>query len=303
NYISYRAIKIAKKYSKKVFLTAHDVSLINPGKIFIKNKNHIPRVSFREKLRKEKKRYNPLREIAIKHYLKYVDKIFCVSNSLRELLRINKIKNTTTIYNGINVRKWKISLKEIERFKKKHNLINKKVLIFTGRLIEAKGGDELLKSLGIVDKAFSNWRLLVVGKEWAYTEKLKKIASKLKIKDKIIFTGFLNRKEIKTAYNSADISVFPSLCFETFGMSNLEAMACKKPVVSTCFGGPQEVVEDNKTGYLMDPRESSLMAKKILSLFKNPKKQESFGESGYNRAAKVFSLSKQVKKTIGWYEK
>ena len=309
-HLSYYCFKIAKKYSKAVFLTAHDVMLFNYGKLMPKNDNYFYRVSIWDHIKAAQKRYNPFRNIIIRHYLKYIDKIFAVSNALKKLLEINDIKNTKTIYNGIDISDWQIDKTKVEEFKKKYKLFNKKILIFTARLIEAKGGDELIKALALVNKNFSNFILLVVGRKWAYTEKMEKITEKLGIGDKIVFTDFLKQNQIKTAYNSADISISPSICFESFGMANLEAMACKKPVISSYFGGPKEVVIDPahggagvQTGYLVNPNNVELMAEKILDLLKNPQKAKQFGEAGYRRAKDQFFLSKQLEKTLEYYQK
>ncbi|MDP2946948.1 MAG: glycosyltransferase family 4 protein, partial [Nanoarchaeota archaeon] len=263
---------------------------------------YLYRVGIIDQIKEAKKRYNPFRNIIIRHYLKYVTKIFSVSNSLKELLEINNIRNVETIYNGINLDEWQIDKEKIEKFKEKYNLNDKKVIIFSARLIEAKGGDQLLESLSLVNDRFSDFALLVVGKEWAYTEKMKKIARDFGIENKIIFTGLMEREKLKIAYNSADISVFPSLCFESFGMGNLEAMACKKPVVSSWFGGPKEVVVDKETGYLIDPNNIELMAEKIIELLKDSQKSKTFGEKGYERVRKNFSLEKQVEETLKWYK-
>ena len=290
-YLSYYCFKIAKKYAKAVFLTTHDVMLINYGKLMPKDGRWLYKI----------KTYNPVYNFVIRHYLKYLNKIFAVSDSLKELLEINGIKNIKTIHNGIDLDEWQIKNAEIEDFKKKYNLINKKVIIFSGRLIEAKGGDELIKSLALVKQKFSNFVLLVVGKQWAYTEKMKRLANEFGIGDKIIFTDQLEEAELKSAYHGSDISIFPSLCFETFGMANLEAMVCKKPVISSFFGGPSEVVVDGETGYLVDPNNIEMMADKIIDLLRNPEKARKFGEAGYERAKNYFSLNAQIKETMEWY--
>lgn len=301
-HLSYRCLKIAKKYVRGVFLTTHDVMLFNYGKLMPQNGRYLYRVGIIDQIKEAKKRYNPFRNIIIRHYLKYVTKIFSVSNSLKELLEINNIRNVETIYNGINLNEWQIDKEKIEKFKEKCNLNDKKIIIFSARLIEAKGGDQLMQALALVNKKFPGFLLLVIGKEWAYTEKMKKMSNELSIKEKIIFLGLIDREKLKVVYNSSDISVFPSLCFESFGMGNLEAMACKKPVVSSWFGGPKEVVIDKETGYLIDPNNIELMAEKIIELLKDSKKSKTFGEKGYERVRKNFSLEKQVEETLKRYK-
>jgi len=302
-HISYHCLKIAKKYAKAVFLTAHDTMLFNYEKLMPKNGNCFYRVSIWNQIKTARKRYNPFRNIAIRHYLKYVDKIFAVSNSLKKVLGINGINNVETIYNGIDVDNWKTNSERVKKFKKKYNLQDKKIILFSGRLSEAKGGKVILKAMKKVVKEVNNAILLVVGKKGSYGEEMMNLSKKLGIENKIVFVGFLKEDELKTAYCSINISVSPSLCFETFGMTNLEAMACKKPVISGYFGGPREVVVDKKTGYLIDPNNIKLMAKKIIELLKSPEKANKFRIAGYKRAKKSFSLEKQAKETLMWYKK
>ena len=115
--------------------------------------------------------------------------------------------------------------------------------------------------------------------------------------------GWLHGEELKAAYGAADVVAVPSVCFDSFGRVNIEAMACKKPVVGTCFGGVPEVVQDGVTGYIVNPFNTELMAEKIIDLLKNQEKSEKFGEAGYERAKKYFNLSDRVAQMIGWYQK
>jgi glycosyltransferase involved in cell wall biosynthesis len=241
--------------------------------------------------------------------LKYVNKIFSVSNTLKELLEINNIKNVETIYNGINVSDWEIDPKSVEAFKKKYNIQNKKIILFGGRLSGAKGGDELLEAVSLIKKDINNIALIVIGKTNTfyvrqYVEKMKNLIKKFGIEENVIFTGWLDGDELRAAYHSMDVFLLPSIWFETFGMGNLEAMVCKKPVISTYFGGPEEVVGTSpQTGYLVNPNNVELMAKKILDLLRNPEKAKNFGEAGYSRAKEHFSLDKQAEETLRWYRK
>lgn len=309
-YLSYHCLRIAKRYAKTVFLTAHDVMLINYGKFFPRDGKDICKISIWNQIKAARKRYNPFRNIIIRHYLKYTDKIFAVSNSLKKLLEINGIKNVETVYNGIDVGGWEIEPEKIKEFKRKYNLESKKILFFGGRLSGAKGGDQLLEALALIKKEMRDVVLLVGGKRNKYLEKMEKLVKKLGLEKNVIFIGWLKTDDLKTVYHASDVCVAPSICFETFAMTNLEAMACKKPVVSSYFGGPKEVVVDPakggagiQTGYLIDPYNIELMAEKIIDLLKNPQKAKKFGDAGYQRARKHFSLSRQVDETLKWYRK
>lgn len=313
-YFSYYSLKIAKKYAKAVFLTTHDVMLIHYGKLMPQKGKDIYRISVWDQIKAAKKRYNPFRNIIARHYLKYVDKIFAVSKSLKNVLEINGIKNIETIYNGIDVNDWKINKKEVNKFKRKYNLQNKKVIFFSVRLSGAKGRDVILKTMVPIIKEVENVVLVIAGKVDAFSKKAidpikADLIKKFNVKKHIIFTGWLEGAELKSAYYGADVCVVPSICFDSFPTANLEAMAVKKPIVGTCFGGTSEIVLDPaqggagaQTGYIVNPNNIEWMSEKIIDLLKNPEKAKKFGKSGYERVKKEFSLDKQVKKTLKWYK-
>lgn len=308
-YLSYYCLKIAKKYSKAVFLTAHDEMLFHYGKLteFINPDNlSIPktfnyRITPWQQIKRFKKRYNPFRNIVIRHYLKYVDKIFAVSYTLKDALNQNKIGNVEVIHNGIDANQWQIDSKKIEGFKKKHNLFDKKIVFFAGRLSALKGGNSIIKTMKIVASRVPEAVLLIVGRKDSYARKMLDLAKEGNLP--LIFTGWIEGDELKSAYHSSNVVVTPSIYLDPFNLINIEAMACRKPVVGTCFGGTPEIVQDGKTGYIVNPLDIETTAEKIIDLLKNTLRAERFGQSGYERVKKKFSLKKQTEETLKWYEK
>jgi glycosyltransferase involved in cell wall biosynthesis len=300
-YISYHCFKIAQKYSKAVFLTTHDAMLFNYGKLMPKGGNCVYKVGIKDKVRQARKKYNPFRDILIRHYLKYIDKIFSVSDSLKEVLEVNGIKNVATVHNGIDVNDWEFNQKKTEQFKEKYKIKNKKVILFCGRLSGAKGGEVFLRALEVIVKNEPDALLLVAGLKNTYTQEMMKLANELKVQDAIRFTGWLDRAEMITAYQAADVVVVPSVCLDCFPTINLEAMASQRPVVGTCFGGTPEVVVDNETGYIVNPLNIPLLAEKIVDLLQNPDKAKRFGLKGYQRVKNKFSLDGQVENILEWY--
>ncbi len=307
-HLSYYVLKLAKNSGAKVFLTAHDAMLFHYGKLveFIDPKNpscnvKSYRVSAWQQLRVYKKRYNPFRNLVIRHYLGYVDKIFAVSNELKKALGQNGIGNVETIYNGIDVSEWSIDELLINEFRGKYNLQNKKIILFGGRLSKFKGAEQIILSVSKVVEEIPNVLLLILGKKDNYVNEIFKLAKKRGLEENIIFTEWLSGEKLKAAYWSSDIIATPSICFDSFPTINLEAMACKKPVISTCFGGAKEIIKDGVTGYIVNPYDVNLMAEKIIDLLKNPQKAKQFGEAGYERVKKFFGLDMQVEKIISWY--
>ncbi len=298
--LSYQCLKISKKTGAKVFLVAHDVQLFNYGKLInfpILDKLAVPqkfsyKVSWLGRLRQAKKRYNPFRNLIIRYYLHYVDKIICVSWALKQALSDNGIKNTVVIHNGINQNDWNLNAESLIRFKKKFNLQNRQVIFFGGRLSGAKGAELLVRTMPEIIKKNPKAVLLIAGKINDYTEKLLRIASDLKISQNIIFVGWLDFEEMKLAYFSADVCVTPSFCFDSFPTANLEAMAASRPVIATCFGGSSEQIIQGKTGFIINPYSPAMLIEKINTLLSNQKMAEEMGQLGREYLEKEFSIKK-----------
>ncbi|MDO8589680.1 MAG: glycosyltransferase family 4 protein [bacterium] len=303
-YLSYHTLVIAKRFSKVVVLTAHDVMSFNYGKLHTKRylENFDAHTTWFDHLKQARKRWNPLRNLFIRKYLKHADKIFAVSGALKKALEQNGIVNVEVMYFGADVNLWRTSGEEVAQFREKYNLTNKKVILFGGRLSEAKGGGKALEVMAELEKEVDNVVLLVAGKMEGYAASMKEAADKLGIGGRLIFTGWIERDEIKSAYACADLVLVPSIIFDSFPRIVLEAMACAKPVVGTCYGGAPEIIEDGITGYVVNPFHTKEVAEKMLDLINHPEKAERFGKAGLDRIKTNFNLNVQIAKLIAIYE-
>lgn len=104
----------------------------------------------------------------------------------------------------------------------------------------------------------------------------------LNISNNITFHGPILHEQLVKFYQEADVFVQPSFS-EALGMGIIEAMACQLPVVATKVGGIPEVVEDGKTGILVEPGESRALANAILELLSNEELRRKMGEIGRKR--------------------
>jgi starch synthase len=123
----------------------------------------------------------------------------------------------------------------------------------------------------------------------------------------------VTRAEAIQLYSNARVFCCPSV-YEPFGIINLEAMACKAPVVASATGGIKEVVVDGKTGYLVpfdadpvtgfprDPEQFARgLAARIDGLLDNEAKCRQFGEAGRRRVEETFSWTAIAEQTIALY--
>ena len=296
-WLSYHCLKIAKKYSRAVFLTAHDTMLYSCGKTANSGK-----ITWWDLVKQAKKRYNPFRNIIIRYYLRYVDKIFAVSQELEKSLKENKINNVALIYNGIDVLDWMVEPQEIEEFKKRYNLGKRPVIFFGGRLSYLKGAEQAVKVLAEIKKEIPDVILLAVGTDISLGG-VGKLIEKLYLKENVVFTGWLTRDDMRSAYHSANLVTVLDIYFCAAPIILVEAPACKKPVVGSCIAYASENIVDGVTGYVINPLDINQTSEKIIDLLKNLGKAKQFGEAGYLMVQEHFSLESQVRQTLAFYQK
>lgn len=292
SYLSYHALKIASRSGARVFLTAHDTMLFDYGKSLTTEK-----VRAITSLRSYRFRFNPLRNWCIRYYMRYVTGLVAVSRALQEALINNGFKNVGVIHNGIDVNLW-TKPDRIDEYKKELG-IGEHAILFGGRLSGPKGARKLVEALSLIIKTIPDAQLLVIGKKDSYAEKMLAYAQELDVGKNVLFTGWLTGEQVRRAYYSAAVVAVPSLYVDPFPTMNLEAMACRKSVVATCLGGSREIVVDGETGYVVNPHTVQVMAEKLANLLTNKATCTQFGESGYTRVVKDFSLVEQAQK----YEK
>ncbi len=116
-------------------------------------------------------------------------------------------------------------------------------VISAGRLIKIKGFDLAIKAFKVFSDKVHNVKLSIIG-EGSELIKLKDLASNLKIKDKVIFEGWMSRKELFREMSDCDVFLFASLR-DGGGAVVVEAMAAGKPVVCFDLGGPGFHVDEN----------------------------------------------------------
>jgi len=137
------------------------------------------------------------------------------------------------------------STKEIMRFKKKHGLIGRPTILYVGRIHESKGLQYVVEAIKDI-----NCNLLLIGKDVGYKQTLMDKATLLGIKDKLIFAGILDDKNLKIAYRSSDIFTLFSE-WEGFGIVAIEAMASKLPVIVSDRGSLPYLIKNNQNGLIV----------------------------------------------------
>ncbi len=175
---------------------------------------------------------------------------------------------------------------------------------FVGRVHPEKGIEYLIRAVRGVVKVVPEVKFLIVGgtdpTEKEYQERMRDLSTELDLADKILFLGY--RKEVVKIIAALDILVLPSLR-EPFGLVSLEAMAMKKPVVTTNTGGSPEVIIDGKTGLLVSPRDSCALSSAIIKLLKDKELAKRMGAAGRKRVMNFFSVESTIFSVQEMYNK
>jgi glycosyltransferase involved in cell wall biosynthesis len=123
--------------------------------------------------------------------------------------------------------------------------------------------------------------------------RLHKIVRSYKIEKEVKFLGFV--KNIKSFNQSIDIFLLTSL-WEGFGYVIVEAMAEEKPVIAFDIRSSAEIIDQGKTGFLVEKGNVEDLAEKVNILAKNEKLRKTFGKNGRRKVEKVFTLNQALKK-------
>lgn len=139
---------------------------------------------------------------------------------------------------------------------------DKKIILTVGNLEPVKGQRYLVEAVQRIIRERKNILCVIVGAGKVRTALERQIRS-LGLEDYILLAGGKPHDEIPLWMNACDLFVLPSLR-ESFGVVQIEAMACGKPVVATRNGGSEEVVISDKYGLLVEPADPEDLAEKIL---------------------------------------
>ncbi|NWF55786.1 MAG: glycosyltransferase family 4 protein [Syntrophaceae bacterium] len=139
-----------------------------------------------------------------------------------------------------------------------------------------KGHQFLLEATPEIIRAIPEARLLLAG-EGPQEKNIREKIEKLRLEKAVILAGC--REDVPRVLNTLDVFVFPSLQ-EALGTAVLEALAMRRAVVASRVGGIPEIIEDGKTGFLVEPENFSGVAEKVIHLLKNPELRRLMGDRG-----------------------
>jgi len=170
--------------------------------------------------------------------------------------------------------------------------------IGVGRLIYYKGFEYAVEAMKAVDG-----HLLLVG-DGPLRGELEAQARRLGVERKVHFLGEIHNQELTPYYRASDVFVLPSIArSEAFGIVQLEAMACEKPVINTALdSGVPFASRHGESGLTVPPRNAEALAAALRELFGNPSKARALGQGGRRRVERDFSQEVMAERMLALYE-
>ncbi len=228
-----------------------------------------------------------------------MDKIVAVSDAIRQQLiaeRGIEPDKAVTIHYGIDLKKYTV-IKNLTR--KVLGLKESDIVLGTvARFTDQKGHKYLIAAAPHIIARFPNVHFVFVG-DGPNRQMMEGQIRDLGLTDHFHLLGF--RTDVVDLLNLFDVFVLPSL-YEGLPNVVLEAMACHNPVIATGVDGTVEAVEDGITGYIIPPKDSDALARKIVDLLASHTRMTEMGKAGRKRVEQHFSLEKQIREFNELYE-
>ncbi|MBF0571956.1 MAG: glycosyltransferase family 4 protein [Candidatus Omnitrophica bacterium] len=175
------------------------------------------------------------------------------------------------------------------------------LIISVARLEHKKGIDNLIKACLRLKGKNINFQCLIVGEG---TERLilENLINDYDLTNEVKLLGFMTQDEVFELLSKARIKILPSRS-ETMGVALMEAIAMRVPVIGPNVLGVPELIEDNVSGFLVNPDDVDTLADKIRILLTNDKLRSSFSEIAYKKITIDFNLKIETDKLLSiWKE-
>ena len=305
--LSYHTLKLARQAGCGVVFSAHDAMTFAYGKLPHTFSPDGPellgsgdyRLPRGYNLRRNRFRYNPFRDAIIRRCLARYAHIRTVpSQALADAFADNDMPPVDVAHNGIDLDDWSpVEESIVEGLRQRLDLVGKRVILIAGRLTREKGLRQILLALNYLRDNLPETRLLVLTSRDIEAQIAAEFAPFIHI------GGWLEREELRAAYQMADVVAVPSIYVDPFPTVVLEAMAVGKPVVATAFGGAREAVVDGETGYIVNPFDTGAVSDRLTRLLMDDDLNRRMGLLGRERIAKQFSLDGQARRMVTLYER
>lgn len=179
-----------------------------------------------------------------------------------------------------------------------------KVITMIGRITPLKGHPYFLRAMAHVVRQIPNLKIQIIGDapphKRFYLDEILLLTRRLGLEKHVEFLG--NRRDIPHLLAHSDCLVLSTITEEAFGRVILEAQAAGVPVVATRVGGVVEIIDHEKTGLLVMPKDVESMAKAVLKVLNDPGLAEKFTEEAQRKIDAQYTIKHMAGATLKVYE-
>jgi glycosyltransferase involved in cell wall biosynthesis len=283
--------RVAKKLNIPVVHTVHNYRLLCPSAILLHNNElftdslyqNFPWTAVRKRVYRDSRFQTFWLAFIVWFHKKIgtwnsIDKYICLTPFAVELFQQSKI--------GLDESKFTVKPNFTKNSSELTEIAREDHFLFIGRLSEEKGVQTLLETF----KA-SIHQLRIAG-DGPMKEQVLEAQNEF---ENIQYLGSLSKEEVIREMKRTQALIFPSICFETFGMTLIEAYSCSTPVIASEIGAPKALVKHKITGLLFNPGDSEDLLLKIdqfVAMSKEEKK--TMQQNAFNTYKQKYSAEKQT---------
>ncbi len=169
------------------------------------------------------------------------------------------------------------------------------LLVFVGRMVEQKGGEDLLRAVALLGNDLPDLRLMMLG-EGPDRASWERLAAELGIASRVTFLGWVDPEAVRAHMAAADIFVGPSRGNEAQGLAFLEAMSAGTPVIAARSGGVVDVVQHERTGLLVEQAAPAELAQAILRISRDEGLRARMVETASGLVGSAFSRESSARR-------
>lgn len=271
-------LRILSRANKTIYM-AHDIPSFNAiprknQKILVVHDYYTPSLIVSGSI-KPKSIFEKLFKVIEKITYEKADVIITVDNRIRKyVIRFGIPENKVfTIFNAPNTHIFKPLHDRKAKYRQEFGLpLDAFIILAPRRLVKKTGVEYAVRAMEKVPERSKKYLLVIAG-AGPEEENLRKLAKELNLKNKVLFLGKIEPKDMWKLYNACDIVVIPSVSVgniqEATSLSALEAMSCGKPVIASNIGGLKEIIRHHENGFLVPEKDPSELARCIMDLATN----------------------------------
>lgn len=177
------------------------------------------------------------------------------------------------------------------------------IVTMVGRITPLKGHPYFLRAMAQVLRSMPHVKVQIIGdaaaKRAAYKEEILLLTKRLGIERQVEFLG--NRKDIPQLLAQSDCLVLSTITQEAFGRVILEAQAAGVPVVATRVGGVSEIIDHERTGLMVPPKDVEAMAQAVVRVLKDRQLAASFVAEAQKKIDNRYTLKHMAEATLRVY--